>query len=904
MTASRASLNSESRNPSDDPVIFAYRRQEIEASVARVRRRALPTTVERNLELLRLRRAVRMEVWFNQPRRPAAESSPTGRIPNGPDDPPDKEFFPMRRSSLSFRGGWFAVVFTLAYAAGMQGVDADEGYRPGPMLQSMLDGDLQGVEEIVFAVRVSGRDYWYVNFGYYSCDYGPPADHTFGLYPDGVSLRGYGDGGRLCRLNLRTGELRVLLDDPKGGVRDPQVHYDGQKILFSYRPGDAPTYHLYEINIDGTGLRQLTDGPDDDIEPTYLPDGNIMFCSSRCRRFVNCWYSRVATLYRCDGDGSNIRLVSSNNDHDNTPWVLPDGRVMYMRWEYVDRSQVHFHHLWTVNPDGTGQMTFYGNMVGGVAMLDAKPIPDTKKVVASWSPGHGRPEHMGHVAVVDPTLGPDDPAAVRQISKGGANYRDPYALSENCFLVAQGKTILVMNGEGRTETVYQLPPSDKHMECHEPRALRSRPREVPIAPRVDLAEETGRLFLANLYHGRNLEGIAPGEIKKLLVLEQLPMPVHFSGGMESISLGGTFTLARILGTVPVAEDGSAFFEVPALRSLFFVALDENDRSVKRMQSFVTVQPGETTGCVGCHEQRTQTLPAFSALSLVNLRRPDRIEPIDDVPAPLDFPRDIQPILDRHCVGCHNPDRYDGRVDLTGDRQPQWSMSYYTIQRLGLVADGRNQPFGNRPPRSIGSTASRLMQLIDGSHYDAKLSEYEQKVVRLWIESSAAFAGTYASLGCGVYSVPLSGQLLAERCGSCHPAKDGRMTFRGYNLPSLCNLDRPEKSLLLRAPLAKQAGGLGICGEEVFRTTDDPAYQRLLEAVRIGSSQLAEGKRFDMPDFRPNKFYIREMQRFGFLPRDLDPSEPVDYYATDQAYWKSFWWQPQEPSPSAGAFASP
>ncbi len=786
-----------------------------------------------------------------------------------------------------------ACLYTVGDCWAEAAAPAPNSYRPGPLLQSMLDGDLAGVEEIVFAVRVSGRDHWYVNFGYYACDYGPPAENTFGKYADGVSLRGYGEGGRLCRLNLRTGKLRVLLDDPKGGVRDPQVHYDGQKILFSYRPGGTPTFHLYEINIDGSDLRQLTDGPDDDIEPTYLPDGSIIFCSSRCRRFVNCWYSRVATLYRCDGDGANVRIVSSNNDHDNTPWVLPDGRVLYMRWEYVDRSQVHFHHLWTVNPDGTGQMTYYGNMFAGTAMLDAKPIPGTKKIVASFSPGHGRPEHMGHVTIIDVTTGPDDPGAARQISKGPPHYRDPYALTEDCILAAVGKTIVLMNGQGQMETVYQLPASDAHMECHEPRPLAVRPREAVIAPRVDLAEDTGRLFLANIYHGRNMEGVLPGEVKKLLVLEQLPMPVHFSGGMESISLGGTFTLARILGTVPVEEDGSAFFEVPALRSLFFVALDENDLSVKRMQSFVTVQPGETTGCVGCHEQRTQTFPPFSELTLANLsRRPDRIRPIEDVPAPLDFPRDIQPILDRHCVACHNPDRYDGRVDLTGDHQPQWSMSYYTIRRWNLVADGRNQPFGNREPRSIGSSASRLMQLIDGSHYDAKVSEHERKLIRLWIESSAAYAGTYASLGCGVYGVPIPGQVVVERCGSCHTkAGKAKTALEGYNPLALCNLDRPEKSLLLRAPLAKEAGGLGICGSEVLRTTDDPAYQSLLAAVRIGAQQLAEGKRFDMPGFRPNQYYIREMQRFGFLPPDLGPDDPIDYYAVDQAYWNSFWWRP-------------
>ena len=159
-------------------------------------------------------------------------------------------------------------------------------YQPGPLLQSMLQEDLRDVEDIVFAVRVPGRDHWYVNFGYYSCDYGDPAQRAFGTYPDGESLRGYGEGGRLCVLNLRTGKLRVLLDDPQGGVRDPQVHYDGRKILFSYRKGGQPYYHLYEIGVGGDGLRQLTDGPFDDVEPTYLPDGDIIFCSSRCQRWV------------------------------------------------------------------------------------------------------------------------------------------------------------------------------------------------------------------------------------------------------------------------------------------------------------------------------------------------------------------------------------------------------------------------------------------------------------------------------------------------------------------------------------------------------------------------------------------------------------------------------------------
>ncbi|HUU08941.1 MAG TPA: hypothetical protein VM431_00195, partial [Phycisphaerae bacterium] len=260
---------------------------------------------------------------------------------------------------------------------------------PGPMLKRFLDGPMAGVEEIVFAVRGLGGDgHWYANFGHHVTSanrmmYGPP-------------------GGRLCRLNLRTGEVRVLLDDPEGGVRDPQIHYDARKVLFSYRKGDSVHYHLFEMNLDGTGLRQLTDGPFDEIEPIYLPDGDLLFCSSRCNRWVQCWFTQVAVLYRSDPDGKNMRIISANVEQDNTPWVMPDGRILYMRWEYVDRSRVRYHHLWTINPDGTGQMAYYGNMHPGTVMLDAKPIPGTEKAVVSFSPGHGRKEHAGHVTVVDP----------------------------------------------------------------------------------------------------------------------------------------------------------------------------------------------------------------------------------------------------------------------------------------------------------------------------------------------------------------------------------------------------------------------------------------------------------------------------------------------------------------------
>jgi len=789
---------------------------------------------------------------------------------------------------------------------------------PADLLGKALAGPMKGVNEIVFAARIMGADgHWYANFSYF----GPDANR-----------KAYREGARLSKLNLKTGQVTTLLDDPKGGVRDPCIHYDGKKILFSYRKGGTENYLLYEINADGTGLRQLTDGKYDDIEPVYLPDGDIIFCSSRCRRWVNCWLTQVAILYRCGPDGGNIRPISSNNDHDNTPWVLPDGRILYMRWEYVDRSQVHYHHLWTANADGTGQMVYFGNMYGGTAMLDAKPIPGTDKVVSIFSPGHGMKEHAGAVTIVDPNAGPDIPAMARRVGRRG-DLRDPYPFSEDCFLAAGREGILLMDGSGATQV---LVGRMGEMDLHEPRPLVPRPREKVIPPRVSPEQPTGRLVLADVTFGRNMDGVRPGEITKLLVLETLPQPVHFSGGMEPISLGGTFILERILGTVPVEADGSAYFEVPALRSVFFVAMDAEDNAIKRMQSFCTVLPGETTGCLGCHEQRTHASPPRGNLAAL-ARPPSRIESVKDVPDVFDFPRDIQPILDKYCLKCHDYDKRESGVILSGDCGPMYSHSYFTLISRGLVADGRNRPESNYPPRALGASASRMMTKIDGSHHDVKATDLERKIFRYWIESGAAYPGTYAAPGSGMVGWYVENQLvrtdadwpsvvaarsaIQRRCASCHQGADplpwspstdvdpsavvgDKSRVKAWPPRHLAfNLTRPEKSLLVLGPLAKAAGGYGTCqakspasagggpAPEVFANTSDPDYQKLLAMVLDAKKWLDENKRFNMPGFRPNEPYIREMKRYGILAETLGPRDPVDPYATDRAYWRSLWYQP-------------
>ena len=840
--------------------------------------------------------------------------------------------------------GYFVLLVTVTQMC-IVGSNADQP-RPSPpsdvpnALRNTLGDPAINCDEIVFAVRGPGLD-WTGRPGHYYANFGRFAYDTDPLNQiESEADRLYGRSGRLCRLDLRSGELSVLLADDEGGVRDPVVHYDGKKILFSYRPREADHYSLYEINIDGTGLTQLTSGPFDDLEPAYLPDGGIVFTSSRCKRWVNCWLTEVANLHRCDGDGKNIHVISSNNEHDNTPSVLPDGRVLYTRWEYVDRSQVHYHHLWTSNPDGTAQTVYFGNMHPGIVMIDAKPIPGTNKIVSSFSPGHGRSEHAGTITIVDPSMGPDEKGHATAISRGNT-FRDPYPLSAELFLVAEGGRLVLMDAAGESRVVYELSEEEKEtgLMCHEPAPLRARPRERVMPSRVVSNQATGHIVLADVAYGRNMSGVHPTEIKKLLVLESLPKPINFTGGMEPLSYGGTFTLERVLGTIPVEPDGSAYAELPALRSFILVALDENDMAVKRMQSFFTLQPGETTSCAGCHEHRASTPPEIHRRTLAALRRPpSQIQPIPDVPDVIDFPRDIQPMLDLHCVSCHDVGQRKGGVNLTGDRGPYYRHSYYALFARNQVVDGRNAPVSNLSPRSIGSSASPLMQKINGRHHGVAVSERERTLVRLWIETGAAAAGTYATLGSGMFGAYWANRLdrrdtewpsmiasmdaIARRCGACHqgdltlptsPSDDlGKQPWipltpsdprRRFSRHLVYNLTRPEKSVMLLAPLVDKCGGYASdqALEDtpaaspphpiVFADTTDPDYQLMLTAITDAKDWLDGIKRFDMEGFRPRREYVREMQRYGILPKTLTMSDPIDYYAADRAYWQSLWYEP-------------
>lgn len=358
---------------------------------------------------------------------------------------------------------------------------------------------LKGIRYLVFNTCEHRGSPWYSTYGYNLVETkrgGPSTVAEFENGPDKnekVLTISNPQKGALYRLDLETGEAKALVNEPAGGVRDPFVDWDRQRIFFSRRKEGEPRWHLWKINLDGSGATQLTAEDDDDIEPVSLPDGSLIFASTRQHRTVPCAWTQVATLHRMEPDGT-IRPISAGIEVNRHPWPLPDGRIVFTRWEYTHRNANSFMQLFTVHPDGTGQQVLFGNspdpafpQIHNGHFPEAKPIPGTESLIAIYCPEHHSSDGAGFLCKIDTRPGPDDwsamqiitgfdpntqypgPADVpnheryrRQVQKdlgmGGPDlYRDPYPVAAGNYLVCYKNRILLMDDHGDYALVYQDP---------------------------------------------------------------------------------------------------------------------------------------------------------------------------------------------------------------------------------------------------------------------------------------------------------------------------------------------------------------------------------------------------------------------------------------------------------------
>ncbi len=729
--------------------------------------------------------------------------------------------------------------------------------------------------------------------------------HIYTIYYDGSDRYKAGSGIFVLSPVRPDGKLTCLTSELKsdGIYRDPDVSWDGTKVLFAYKADRPTATHIYEVGADGRGLRQVTNGLYDDVDPCYLPDGRIAFVSTRTERVTLCHNAfTVSNLFTMNADGSNIRCISTNTIHDFTPSVLHDGQLAVSQWRYVDKHVGNNQSLWRCNPDGTRCVHVSGAHFGPVTFWGARAVPGSQLIACILGPH--MPYAVGPVALVDPAYTHSSPAIFTNLTpeipppshatyqrKEAGFYADVFPLSESYFLVSYcygpdqqhptGYGIYLLDKWNNRDLVYR----DPELSTFEAFPLRARPRPGVVAPREqgvtavpshnDPAKaEWGTFYCLNVYDG--LPGILPGEVKWLRLMEEVPKPVSSKTagyGLQNpaISYSGQFAVKRLWGVVPVEADGSAHFKAPANRMLYFSALDANMMEVQRMRTFTTVAPGETYGCIGCHERKTSVPTTVFPKALH--RPPSEIAPPKwaGIHGP-DFYKTAQPVLNKHCVKCHSGPQPKGGVDLSPDFTPIFNVAYETLcsKRLVSYVDLYHvSTLITRPPKYYGSHASKMMQVLFTTHKDrVSLSAEDIERLATWIDTNAPYYGTY------VYDRPgttggrdifAKGRAVLEdvhkrRCASCH-GNNATMTVLRMRLPA-------ESTRALLAPLAKAAGGDDTCracipargtakgaakadeltGQPlpIFADKADPDYQKLLAVY----ADIAANPRVDMLPERP------------------------------------------------------
>lgn len=638
---------------------------------------------------------------------------------------------------------------------------------------------------------------------------------------------------------------------PVGSYQHVDISPTGEVLAFAFCQVDKPPpdreahadrfFHLYELDLRSGAFRQLTDGPFDDFAPRYLPDGRIVFISTRRGGFHRCGRGPcpVYTLAIRQQDGT-VDVLSFHETHEWDPAVLPDGRILYTRWDYVDRHAVFYQQLWTVRADGTFVQAYYGNgTFNPVGIWEAVAVPGSQLVMATAAAHHAMT--AGSIILLDVRQVRDGPAAIKRLTPDapfpesetpvirepggswhapvgvdrsqpisrearrwpGHCYRSPYPLSEDYFICAYSYDPLIgeptsnrpnmfglylVDRFGNKELLYR----DLNHSSLWPALVMKRPTPLQMAPATTpiSGEAVQKSFVPTGFarqakdeggHGGAGDAratspraasklpLSPGPIGSgLFILQNVydawpPLPAERITHLRIVQVLPKSTPhintppvgaanaspgKQVLGTVPVEADGSAFFEAPAGIPLAFQALDEKGQAVQIMRSITYLQPGEVTSCIGCHEPRHKA-PPIGALPLALRRGPSTIAPGPKGSRPLSYPLLIQPILDRHCLRCHNDERAEGGVNLSSRPAGQFSQSYVALVRLVRIAawDGRAdftqtncEPY--TAPDFFGARGSPLMKLLLSHHGDVELSAEEIAAFATWMDTNALFYGTF------------------------------------------------------------------------------------------------------------------------------------------------------------------
>jgi formylglycine-generating enzyme required for sulfatase activity len=600
----------------------------------------------------------------------------------------------------------------------------------------------------------------------------------------------------IAMLSMSDGSLSTVYkpERPKL-INDLDLHWDADRILFSM-PGSHDHWHVFEASIDGPRPRQVSPSDQKDVhfyDACYLPSGRIAVLSTACMQGVPCNAGViVGLLYTMKEDGTDIRQITFEQDHDYCPRVMNDGRILYLRWDYTDTPHVWNRMLFTCNPDGTAQAEFYGaNSYWPNAIFYARPVPDHPTRVVGIVTGHhlGR---VGELTIFDPALGRfEADGVVQQIPGYGRKVEPkiedkltehswpkslhPWPLSEKYFLVSAKPTPDSLWGIYLVD-VFDNMTLIKELEGQallEPIPVRRRPRPPVIPDRVKPDAKDATVYLADVYSGPGMTDIPRGTVKQLRLFSYHFAYQRLAGIDHRIGADGPWEPKRVLGMVDVEADGSAMFKVPARTPFTVQPLDADGRAVQLMRTWMTAMPGETLSCVGCHDNRGGAPPGDATIA--SSRPPQKIRPWYGPARGFSFSREVQPVLDRHCVGCHDGQaRDDGKPipDLRGDQgyfvcyrtgnpNPEiirdtprqqllgkyggiFDPSYIALRRYVRVG-GLESDLHLLPPMEFHADTSELVQMLRKGHHGVQLDAEAWDRLITWIDLNAPAHGTWGEM---------------------------------------------------------------------------------------------------------------------------------------------------------------
>ena len=566
------------------------------------------------------------------------------------------------------------------------------------------------------------------------------------------------------------------------------LDFDARRVLFTQ--SDIKNWKLFEWDLAHASLRQVSHMPDDVdcMDAAYMPNGDIVFGSTASYQSVPCWHGqkRVSNLYVMARDGSKVRQVCFDQDHDYHPTILNNGQVLYQRWDYTGICHIFLRQLMVMNPDGTKQRAIYGsNSWYPNALFFPRALPgESTKIVSILSGYHGA-HRAGQLVLLDTSVGWHEGAGIVQRISGRGDpitpkikdalvqgdwplFLHPYALTDKHFLVsaklnARADWAVYLADVFDNLVLLREAPGYALLE---PTPIMPRLRPPVLPEQIDPADDTATVFIQDVYTGPGLRGVPRGTAKSLRVLAY-----HFGyrglAGSDKIGYGGPWEAMQILGTVPLEKDGSASFTIPANTPVAVQVLDREDKAIQLMRSWFTAMPGEHVSCAGCHEAPNEAVESKPALAAN--KAPRALTPWYGPARGFDFEREVQPVLNQYCVSCHNGSQ-SGVADLRSESDgasveprpvgyvarfhsdmfeatqgrltytPAYDELIHFIRRVGIEDD-----VSLLTPGEYHANTSELIQMLEKGHHGVALDEEAWDRLITWIDLNGPCHGTWSDV---------------------------------------------------------------------------------------------------------------------------------------------------------------